>query len=174
MCEDPWTCAWFKRWHSTCEPSSSPKMSSEWTTAHLALHRSSWNVVISTLRQYLIAMAAKDCSIMCSFTAAKDSDFDSASSDQTEQRQISPAVEARPGTECNACKQAASSLPVSFTQVHTCCHLLKTSNYTFRYRIAIMDLDRKHIGRIAVQKQLDQAILDCCEKISFSPLSKPA
>eukprot|EP00892_Ulva_mutabilis_P005549 jgi/Ulvmu1/3366/UM156_0023.1 len=174
MCEDIKTCSWFQQWHDGAftKPGGTTQ-ACHWRAAHASLHESSWQDVISMLRQYLISMAAKDCSIMCAFTVNKPGQ-QLASENQADQNRADATVTAT-GKTCSACMQAAASLLASSTgrhtddeieskateAVHSCCHFLQTSEHALKYRIAIMDMDPKHASRIEVQSALDQSILAC-------------
>lgn len=178
MCMDPDTCAWFQQWQGHhLSRNSSTTDNSRWRASHTAIHRCSWDKVISILRRYLVAMAAKDCSIMCAFHVVEKG--------RTEQsRWVTPHA-ARPccrvgighRKECGGCALAASSLrhsctpctatghlfaPDESSAAHTCFNVLRSTEHTVKYRVAVVDVDRKHVRKIPVQEALDQSILKCC------------
>lgn len=179
MCSDLNTCAWLRRWRRDAEFEC--KSSGE-REAHIAMHRSSWEEVLSMLRRYLIAMAAKDCSIMCAFEAEH---LDSSGSQP--HAQFSPCLsgqrqdgaQASTAKDCRAChlqaaylKELCSPMPASGSlrdfqgseAVHTCCRVLQIAGNNVKYRVAVMDLDRKHACRIPVQSVLDRYIMECCRR----------
>ena len=83
------------------------------------------------LREYLVAAAAKDCSIMITVAPCPDS----ANGEYNDQ----PGLQESPGI----------GAAFSDDSLRRC----------FRYKIAIVDLDLKPLTKIALHWQLDQAIM---------------
>lgn len=180
MCMDPDTCTWFQQWQAHHSLKNSSRTENRWRAAHTEMHRCSWEEVISVLRRYLIAMAAKDCSIMCAFHVDEKG--------RSERYQgVAPHVyRACQGAgvetkKCEGCESAASSIrrlctpctatghllaPDRSSAAHTCFNVLSSTEHTVKYRMAVVDVDCKHVCKIPVQETTDQAILKCCRRIA--------
>jgi hypothetical protein len=133
----------------------------QWWHAQEALHMSSWQEATFALRKYCLAVAAKDCSIMVSYAMQSPS----ANADAASMR--ASAV-----SQCQGCKQSVEKLiqrpydsALEFTsnqgvqQEHTCVHTLMMGIHPVRFRIAIVDMDRKGTSKISKHRLLDQQIL---------------
>ena len=92
------------------------------------------------LREYLIAAAAKDCSLMITLAPVLDA------------QHLGPQDEGR--LQQDAC--IGSVL----------CDEWGHSKRWFRYKVAFVDLDLKPLAKIGVHYELDQAIMACCANLS--------
>jgi inositol-pentakisphosphate 2-kinase len=86
------------------------------------------------LREYLIAAASKDCSIMVT---------------------LAPVLDAE-GLETHEAARLQQDACVGSVLYDEC------NDRWYRYKIAIVDLDLKPLAKIGVHYELDQAIMACC------------
>lgn len=167
MCEAPERCQWMMQWcpqsmvpsHKLCEHQ-------EWQDTLDALHRMSWAEVQDALRKYCLAVAAKDCSIIISFTV--------------ETGEIGDDVMQTPVIDCHACKndadklrnvlepskhQAATDKGV-MEPVHTCIGSMCIDQQLIWYRVGVVDMDRKSIGKVEHHHGLDREILQAWSRMN--------
>jgi hypothetical protein len=179
MCEKPETCAWMVQWHSERrqqeeEDSVAAQKSSEHEKHYDALeamHRVPWAEVQDVLQKYCLAVAAKDCSIMLSYSA------------QSEDGQVEPTGAIPEHVmDCRACKHDATKLlnVLNPSQhrgdtclreqalIHTCVDSIRMDGQLIRYRLGVVDMDRKSTGKVESRHELEQNILQCWKRMSSS------
>jgi Inositol-pentakisphosphate 2-kinase len=164
MCVDPDGCQWMMQWHSK---TSMLAAHAEYEHHHRyrdtvqALHSMSWGEVQEVLRKYLLSVAAKDCSIIVSYTVAESAGEDASDVLQT------------PVMDCHACvndadklrdmlhswkKQAGTDHRVE-GPCHCCVGSMRMGQQLVRYRLGVVDMDRKRISKVEHHHELDREIL---------------
>ena len=164
MCCAPRQCAWMLTWHAKLQKTAGTHPSCEYDTYQYtseSLHCLCWAQVQDMLRKYCLAVAAKDCSIMVSYTTEREGTADSG---------MHTAV-----MDCVACKDDADRLRCMLEPaehqagspthgpceqpVHTCIGSVCIGQQVVRYRVGVVDMDRKSIGKVESHMKLDREIL---------------
>lgn len=162
MCGEPDKCLWMLKWSSQFQGRARPDTPCERALHQVAveaLHRTSWAEVKDILRRYCLAVAAKDCSIIVSYTTQCEA-------------AAAPSMQ-RPVMDCDACKNDADRLRCMLEPaknqapadkggerlVHTCIGSVRVGQQMVRYRVGVVDMDRKSIGKVESHQKLDQEIL---------------
>jgi Inositol-pentakisphosphate 2-kinase len=161
MCASPASCQWMQSWTASQQDTARSAEHMEWERAHATLHGGSWHDAFQALRDYMVAAAAKDCSIMIAFASCKPCP--------------SRASSASSLASCEACAQqlrstrsrlggidaAATSDHAKPVQDHTCMGYLPLHGLSFVYRLGVVDFDCKPLPKIVEHKRKDDSILEC-------------
>jgi hypothetical protein len=164
MCDDPQHCQWMNQWQSrrsvVAEHGNDGQQHRSHEDAVAALHRMSWGEVKEVLRKYCLSVAAKDCSIIVSYSVLEGEADSTAEVLQT------------PVMDCLACAHDAArfrdmlcswnkqlgtdhSAEVPF---HCCVGSMRVGPDLVRYRMGVVDMDRKSIMKVQRHHELDQEI----------------
>lgn len=166
MCGDPEVCPWMVEWGLQRTQLfqdgviNDQEACKHWETLQ-ALHEMTWQDVRDVLHSHCLAVAAKDCSIVLSYTIK-----DSARERECRQSLV---------MDCNACKCDADRFwnmlaPTKYQAGsvkrlpqldHSCVGCVCMDAQVIRYRLGVVDMDRKSITKIDKHLALDQQILHC-------------
>lgn len=161
MCAAPAACPWMLEWRAAWPADSADASDADidrWARAQSGLHAGSWASMGAVLRNYMIAVAAKDCSIMLAVARS-----DMHASNHAVASHVAP---------CEACElqlrraqrhlvgDASTGLTRSPPEKpHECVARVSVRGQNFVYRLGLVDFDRKPLSKIAEHRRKDEDIL---------------
>jgi Inositol-pentakisphosphate 2-kinase len=163
MCIDQASCPWMRSWRASpadADVDDAAKWT-DWISAHEELHASSWAEVLQVFRAYMLAVSAKDCSIMIAIAPSEmragsvNKASSLASCEACAQHLLNVQARLQGQDPCTALQDAKA------LHSHTCLGCVAHNDRCYVYRLGVVDFDCKPLAKIGEHKRKDDEILQC-------------
>ena len=165
MCASPCSCSFE-------HPGSTGSNAADYTQAHQDLHSCTWPQFAEYMQLYMVAAAAKDCSVMITLSRTSvdgNEEHDGSLGRHTAAQSTSDQI-----TKPEACSACLAVLQAAKAQMagqlhegsmpgvqHTCVHSLSIAGQDLQYRVGVVDFDRKPLRKVQKHWELDDHIVKC-------------